>query len=424
MQHKSSRFFCLLLASLCGQSVVVGSLSAQGPKPVVVARVIEKEINSGQKVVGTVHPLKRSTIGSAAEGRVKTFAVNQGQRVKKGDTMAQIRTETLKIEEAAAIAELELARQKLLELKNGARIEEKTEAKANMEVAKAANKNAQANLDRVKSLRLSNSASEQELEDAQARADVAKFTFIATDALYQQIKVGARKETVAQAEAQLELQQQKVNLIADRISKYKIVAPFDGFIAMEFTEEGAWIQRGDPVVELIQMDEIEIQAPVTAETAVNLRRGTVVRVEFPELPNELLTGTIDRIVPATSSRARTFPVHIKLENKIENDTPMLFAGMLARVDFPAGRREVLPLVPKDALVLNGKQRSVFVVDSNSGTGKVRKVDVELGVALDDLIQIRGDLQVNELVVVVGNERLTPGAEVKIIRESKTASAGE
>ena len=89
------------------------------------------------------------------------------------------------------------------------------------------------------------------------------------------------------------------------------------------------------------------------------------RVEFPELPSEIFLGTVDRIVPVAESRARTFPVYVRMKNKFDGDRPMLLAGMLARVELPASRRQVMPLVPKDALVLNQSDRSVFVVDETN-----------------------------------------------------------
>ena len=241
--------------------------------------------------------------------------------------------------------------------------------------------------------------------------------------MLKRLEEGPRTETIAQARAQVELQQQRLNLIDDRLAKSTIVAPFAGFVSAEFTEVGAWINRGDPIAQVIQMDEVEIQTPVTAEAVVNLRRGDVIRVEFPELPEELLTGTIGQIVPVAESRARTFPVHIQVQNKIRYGTPMLMAGMLARIALPAGKRQTLPLVPKDALVLNGIDRSVLVVEENADrprggerTGIVRKVAVDLGVAVANRIQVRGDIQVNDLVVVVGNERLIPNSLVRIAHE--------
>ena len=416
----------VLFVLSCANFAIGHRLLAQDMKPVVVAIVIEAEVRAGQRVVGTVKPLRTSRIGSALDGRVLLFLVDEGQMIRKGQTLAQLRTKTLEIEQAAATAEHQLALSRLSELENGSRPEDIAEADAIMQAATAAARNADARLERMESLARGSASSLGELDDAKEGADAAMFALKATQALLKRIKEGPRKETIAQAEAQVELQKQKLELIKDRLKKSTIIAPFDGFVSAEFTEEGAWINRGDPVVEIIQMDEVEILAPVTAETVVGLRKGDVIRIEFPEIPNQILTGKVDRIVPVAAAQARTYPVYLRLKNKIENETPMLLAGMLARVDVPVGQRKKLPLVPKDALVLNGKDRSVFVVDfdksdnsNESATGVVRKVPVELGVALDDRIQVIGEIKAGDFVVVEGNERLVPNSQVKIVPGMKS-----
>ncbi len=222
------------------------------------------------------------------------------------------------------------------------------------------------------------------------------------------------------AKAQVELQEQRVELIKDRIDKHTILAPFDGFVAAEFTEVGAWITSGDPIARIVQLDEVEIRVSATAEDAVQLRRGDTIRVEFPELPDQLFIGNVDRVVPVAESRARTYPIYIRMTNQICDGVPRLMAGMLARVELPTGQRQMLPLVTKDALVLDQHGCSVFVVDldspaegkpSGARTGTVRQVPVNLGVAVGGLIQIRstvppGDtVRADDLVVVEGNERL-------------------
>lgn len=416
-----------VLFLLSSASLAIGRpLWPQDIKPVVVAIVIEADVRAGQRVVGTVKPLRTSRIGSALDGRVLKFLVDEGQMIRKGQTLAQLATKTLEIEQAAATAEHQLALSRLAELENGSRPEDIAEADAIMQAAKATAKNADSQLERMESLARGSASSLGELDDAKERADAAMFSLKATQALLKRIKEGPRKETIAQAEAQVELQKQKLELINDRLLKSTITAPFDGFVSAEFTEEGAWINRGDPIVEIIQMDEVEILAPVTVETVVGLRRGDAIRVEFPEIPNQILTGKVDRIVPVAAAQARTYPVYLRLKNKIKNETPMLLAGMLARVDVPVGQRIKLPLVPKDALVLNGKDRSVFVVDFdnkdnsiNSATGFVRKVAVELGVASDDRIQVIGEIKAGDFVVVEGNERLVPNSQVKIVVRKKS-----
>ena len=394
------------------------------PKPVEIDNVVVAEIQSGHRVVGTVQPLRVSTVGSAVDGRVAKLHVDQGQAVTQAGPIAQVLTATLQIELAAAQAERALFEQQEAELKNGSRPEDIAQARANLMSAKATLLNARSKLERIKSLASTRAASTAELDDAQQQYDAAKFAVEATDALLQRIQSGPRRETIAQAEARVELQKQRCALLEDRISKCTIRAPFDGFVAAKHTEVGAWISQGDPVAQIVQLDIVEVVAPVTAEAAVNLRPGDPVRIEFPELPNELLVGQVDRIVPIADARARTFPVRIRLDNIVRDGTPMLLGGMLARVDLPTGKREILPLVPKDALVLNGNDRAVFVADLDTvagedGTryGTVRKVPVTLGVATDDRIQVKGAVQADDVVVVVGNERLVPNAKIKVVGAS-------
>ena len=409
---------CLLVLCAMPATLLVHAQSTDS-LPVVVATVVEAKVNSGYRVVGDVNPLRTSTIGSAVDGRVEEFLVDVGNSVRAGQPLARIRTETLRIELAAASAELELYRHQLAEQRNGARPEEVAEAQARADGAQAAQNNASGQLDRLRSLSATGAATDADLENARERLDLAIAASAAAAAVLERVEQGPRLEQIAQAEARVELQKQRVRLIEDRIAKHTIQAPFAGYVSEEHTEVGAWIGAGDPIAQIIQLDKIEIHAPVTADHATKLRLGTTVRVEFPELPDKLLTGTIDRIVPVATSRARTFPVFIRLENELRDGGPLLMSGMLARVELPAGRVVSLPMVPKDALVLNDRDRAVFVVDLDSDPstppqGRVRKVPVDLGVAMGSLIQVRGDLAAGQVVVVVGNERLVPGAHVTVI----------
>ena len=207
------------LACVVVFSIIPASARAQEPKqakPVVVARVIQASVKSGRRFVGSVKPLRTSTIGSAVEGRVESFLVNQGDRVAEGQVLAQLRTETLEISLAAGEAELELYRQQLAELENGSRPEDIAEADANMRRAKAAVKNAEAKLVRIQSLVTTRTASEAELEDAREQAEATRFALKAAEALLKRLETGPRQESIAQAHARVELQKQRRNLLKDR----------------------------------------------------------------------------------------------------------------------------------------------------------------------------------------------------------------
>ncbi len=284
-----------------------------------------------------------------------------------------------------------------------------------MLAAQAIRKNSRTRLNRLQQLFQRQAVNETELDDAAEQSEAASQALLALESALQRIETGPRAETIAQAQARVALQESQVELIEDRIKKYTIFAPFDGYVTAEHTEVGEWVSSADPIAEVIALDRVEVLCNVPTEQAVRLRRGIEIRVEFQELPGEVFTGAVDRVVPIADSRTRTFPVNIRLQNRINDDHPVLMAGMMARAVLPTGSRSIMPLVPKDSLVLNGSRRYVFVVGSaGDRSGKtVRSVPVTLGVADAGLVQVDGDLQAGDLVVVRGNERLKDGQEVSI-----------
>ncbi len=341
-----------------------------------------------------------------------------------GQPLARLRTETIQIEVNAARAELTLRAEELAELKNGSRPEEIDEARARVRGANAVAANTAGKLERAESLFRRSALNQEEFDDIREQATAAEQLLKMSEAVLKRIEVGPRPETIAQAEARYLLQQEQVRLLEDRLEKYVITAPFDGFVAAERTQVGEWIQQGDPVAEIIQLDEVKVEANIPADQAVRLSVDAVVRVEFPELPEELFTGVMDRVVPNANPSTRTFPTIVRLTNRLVGGRPVLMAGMLARLEIPTGEREPLLLVPKDAIVFNGPRRSVFVLESASDTadsGTVRSVPVILGVAEGSQIEVEsagpGVLAAGTWVVVEGNERLVDRQPVSILRRS-------
>jgi multidrug efflux pump subunit AcrA (membrane-fusion protein) len=86
-------------------------------------------------------------------------------------------------------------------------------------------------------------------------------------------------------------------------------------------------------------------------------------------------------------------------------------GQTLRVAIPVSdSREVLT-VPRDALVLRPEGQSVFVIASD---GTARQVPVTVGVGQGPDLEITGDIEPGDQVVIRGNERLQPGQEVRLI----------
>ena len=174
--------------------------------------------------------------------------------------------------------------------------------------------------------------------------------------------------------------------------------------------------KGDPIAEVIALDEVDLVAKVVDSQVPYIRVGDSARVEVPALPDQALTGTVAAVVPQADVRSRTFPVKVRVRNKIsESSEPLLKAGMFARVTLATGAKTRAKLVPKDALVLGGPQPMIWLIDPASVSaaeggrmqGGAVAVSVNLGVADGELIQVQGSIPDGSLVVFKGNERVIP-----------------
>ena len=400
--------------------------------PVIVAPVIERSVATGQTFVGTVLPVKTSSVGSAVDGRVSEYPINAGDRVVKGQSLAKLLTETITLTIVAAESELKLRQEELRELENGWRKEEILQATARMEVARSRREFAVARAKRTANLvERGQSGTLDQLEEDRSLSVVAEQQYESDRLALELMKQGPRPEKIEQSRAKLAEQQAIVQQLRDQLKKHTMIAPFDGYVIAERTEIGEWVTRGQVVAEVVYLDEVDVEAHVLDTQIEHVRIGTSVRVDVPALKSLVFVGEVKHIIPQADVRSRTFPVKVRVKNVIREDGPLLKAGMLARVALPTGEQRQSTLVPKDAIVLGGQSPMVWIVapveaaDLKSvdpkgpkPAGKVRPVPVELGVANEHWIAVTGALTAKQQVVVVGNERLLPGQLISVVEVRK------
>ena len=415
-----AKFACLLLAFET-QTIQAQGPPAQAPppSPIVAAPVIEQSVAATQSFVGTVMPLRVATIGSAVGGRVIERPVEEGDRVEANQKLAQLLTDTIALEVAGAEGELQLRKEQLAELENGSRPEEIAQAEARMAAAAARQEFLDLRYARMQSLLSSRGAvTEEQVEEAKSQAIEAQQIYLEMKAAYDLAIAGPRVELIAQARAQVAIQEALVEKLRDQLKKHTVYARFPGYVTKKLTEVGAWVNQGDPVVEVAEIDEVDVVVQVVERYVSYVHPGLDVRVEIPAIPDQNFIGKVITSIPQADIRARTFPVKIRVKNTIGPDGPLLKAGMYARAALPVGDKTFATLVPKDAIVLGGAQPLVMVVNGATAagqTGTPAPVPVQLGVAHGGFIQVIGGVKAGQLVVVQGNERLRPGQNVIVSR---------
>ncbi|MDG1807443.1 MAG: efflux RND transporter periplasmic adaptor subunit [Pirellulaceae bacterium] len=398
-----------------------------GPALVKVDQVTLKPRATRQSFIGSLEPVRRAVIGSAVEERVEEVMVREGDLVVGGDArptvLVQLHRQAIEIELEAAQIELDLRSAAMAELK--ATIPTQIEA-AEAELARL-----EAQLEYTKQVYqrvqgLGSSMSEQEVEESVSLFNAATQSYNAAKAELARL-TATREVRLLIATRNLERQKAELKRTEDLLSRYTVLAPFEGYVTRKMVERGNWVTKGTPLVEIIQLDPIELRIEVPQEYSVSLQQSfdsaggdepplqAEIRIDSLQ---ETLQGTVTRIIPDADPVTRTVPVIIRIPNAPRrtgpNQSHLLKPGMLARAELNIGKGQPVLMAPKDALVLNQGSASIYLVKQIDGVKKAKQIAVKTGRSNGNWIEITGDVNENDEIVVQGNERLRDGQAIKVL----------
>lgn len=196
----------------------------------------------------------------------------------------------------------------------------------------------------------------------------------------------------------------------ERLVRHKIRAPFRGSISRKLTEDGQWVVPGTPVVELVELDGLRVELPVPQHYFAAIKDGVEISLAIDAMPNLNFPARIDAIIPLIDSSARTFTLRVVPLN----DAISLAPGMSARATIGLKTGADGLVVNRDALLRQPDGRiTVWLVEPNGSSHRVRERRVEIGISFDGLTEIRSGLKEGDRVVVRGNESLTEGQSVEL-----------
>ncbi len=182
-------------------------------------------------------------------------------------------------------------------------------------------------------------------------------------------------------------------------------APISGRVNLLHVDQGEFISRGDPLLDLVDIEQIEIIASVPESDVRYLRVGQSVQVRIDALPGKESLGRIDFIAFKADPATKTFRVKVVMDNTALEIRP----GMIARLAF---LRRVIPdalAVPLFAVVDRSGERLVFVVED----GFARARSAEIGVIEGDRVQIVTGLEPGDQLIVKGQRNVEEGTRVRI-----------
>jgi RND family efflux transporter MFP subunit len=317
-----------------------------------VAELRAGTVSPQAEFLGTVHYVEVSDVASEVQGLVEAVKIEDGQRVRAGQPLVELRTDLLakRLEATRSSHQQVLAELKIAEIELGRR----------------------------QSLFEKGSISEQSYDDNRFR-----------------VRALERRANSLNAE---------VERIELEIRKAVILAPFDGVVIRRSVDRGEWIGEGKTVAVLARDEVIDVTVEVPESFIRQIRLGDPVRLSIAGSDTE---GTVTAVVPRGDVATRTFPVKIRAANQ-----QAFIEGMSATVWLPTAEPRSAFMVSRDALISNSGRTVVFVVeDSRARALPVAVVAYqggEVGIAAEGLRE-------GMKAVVKGNERLRDGQEVVVSR---------
>jgi len=313
-----------------GALVIVGSgaafyLTHRGPKPteVQIATVQKGDLQARVTANGRVEAQKKVDISATIAGQITRLAVEEGDRVTRGQLLLQIDA----VNPRAVARSNEASMQALLR--------ETESARARLEQAQVDFRRAEDN----HRARIISTADLDQSRTTLATAEAA---------------VKAADRRVEQARATLEGAR-------DTLAKTTVVAPMDGIVTARRVEEGEVAvvgvlnQPGTVLLTISDMSVVEAELEVDETSIPSVKTGQEARVRIDAYPNQTFTGVVTEVGSSPMERTQAQPqseaIKFKVKVQIQDPPETIKPGLSVQADILTGFAPRAVVVPLQALVV-------------------------------------------------------------------------
>jgi RND family efflux transporter MFP subunit len=358
-------FTGLFAATILGITACQGGASATDqlelppvsldPGEVVVLRV--EQLTSGPLVSGSLEPDRQATLRAEIPGVVRRMLAEPGQAVSAGQLLAQI--------DEAGVVDATLSARSAVRTATEALAVAAREEERSTRLAKLG------------------ATSERDLEQAHLNATNA------------QAALDEAKARLANAETQLR--------------KTRLTAPFAGVVSERSVRAGDVVQVGNPVLTVVDLRSLRLEATVPVAALSVVRTGTEVNFEVAGVERNRIAGKITRVNPVVDPDNG----QVRITVTVPNDAGDLVGGLFAQGSAATESREALG-VPASSIDDRGLSPTVRRIRG----GLVEVVPVELGLRDDvrEMVEIVAGLSPGDTILVMGSTGLPAGTRVVVTKE--------
>jgi Cu(I)/Ag(I) efflux system membrane fusion protein len=171
-------------------------------------------------------------------------------------------------------------------------------------------------------------------------------------------------------------------------------APFDGYVMELGARQGAAVEPGATLFQLVNLSSVWMIAEVPEAQAAWIKTGDPAEAQVSALPGERFEGNIDYLYPELNQATRTLRVRVVINNPGQHLRP----GMFATAHLRGSTQESVLTVPTEAVIKTGTRSIVIVADD---AGHFRPAVVRVGTEQGGRSEILEGIQLGQSVVASG-----------------------
>ena len=188
-----------------------------------------------------------------------------------------------------------------------------------------------------------------------------------------------------------------------RLEELTIRAPFNGRVGTRSVSLGAYVAPGTRITSLDDLSKVRLDFAVPENLLGRLKPGQTVNATSAAYKGRTFKGTVATIDTRVDQTTRT----ARLTAEFDNQDEALKPGMFLSVALEVSTKDDAVVVPEEAVVSEGLRHIVYPVKDS----KVERRVITIGQRQGGKVEVVGGLKAGEIIVVLGVQRVRPGAEV-------------
>jgi HlyD family secretion protein len=375
--------------------------------PVRAEKVVRQEIASVVSTNGKIEPISSFEAHAPAPATVDKVLVAEGDHVKAGQLLVKLDDAEARSQAAHALAQLRSAEAALSGIKAGGTQEELLTAKADLTKAQAEQAEAQRNLQAVQKLQQSGGASPAEVEAAQSREKKAD-----ADVQLLQAKVNGRYSSpeVARVEASAVEARAAYAAAQDLLQHSNVTAPFPGTVYQLPVKPGGYVNGGDLLVQVANLEKVRVRAFVDEPEIGRLARGQKVEVKWDAMPGRTWDGSLTR-VPTSVTMVGTRTVG-EITSEIDNSDRKLLPNVNVNVSIISARHDNALTVSREAVHDVDGKRYVYKIEDD----KILAQEVQTGLSSLTRVEVLKGIPEGAVIALgaINAQPLRNGMDIKVV----------